>query len=165
MWNTVLEGQARFLDLYVDLILTGSAAVAAAMQNTERFQRAHIRLLTEFWAEQGRLAALQTSQGFATWRAFLAEAQETQQMSASEEQGEVERAAEALKSATEEAPSSAMQSEVERAAEALIMARNEALRVAQYAVDAVVRESAWTGPERRTALATAYSGVERRRAA
>jgi hypothetical protein len=118
---------------------------------------AQVALLANYLAEQNELAKLQASQGMEMWRLFLNGVRETREAPAEEQ---VER----------------MQDEVERAAEALMQARDEALRVAalnatglmQDASEsalAAVRQPAWNGPERRTALATAYAGVERRRAA
>jgi hypothetical protein len=157
MGNRILEGQSRFFELYADLMQTSNAAIAATLQNTERLQRAQIALLANYLAEQSELAKLQASQGMEMWRLFLSGVRETREAPAEEQ---VER----------------MQDEVERAAEALMQARDEALRVAamnatglmQDASEsalAAVRQPAWSGPERRTALATAYAGVERRRAA
>ena len=157
MWNRFMEGQSRLFELYADLIQTSNAAIAATLQNTERLQRAQIALLTNYLAEQGELAKLQASQGIKMWRVFLSGVRETREAPFEEE---VE----------------ATQTEVERAAEALMQARDEALRVAalnatglmQDASEsalAAVRQPAWSGPERRTALATAYGGIERRRAA
>jgi hypothetical protein len=156
MWNRFLEGQSRLFELYADLMVTSNAAIAASLQNTERLQRAQIALLTNYLAEQNELVKLQASQAMEMWRVFLGGAQATQEAPADDE---VE----------------GTQDEVEHAAEALMRARDEALRVALNATGlmqgasesamAAIRQPAWNGPERRSPLATAYSGVERRRVA
>ena len=156
MWNRFLEGQSRLFELYADLMVTSNAAIAASLQNTERLQRAQIALLTNYLAEQNELVKLQSSQVMEMWRVFLGGGQATREAPAEE-------------------PAEEMQNEMEHAAEALMKARDEALRVALNATGlmqgagesalAAIRQPAWNGPERRSRLATAFSGVERRRVA
>jgi hypothetical protein len=173
MWNRTIQAQSQLLDIYYSMMREMNESITAGVRNAEQFQRSQLDLtkqalerngqladkiwnrknVSELVVAQSQLAADQVAEGMDVWRNYLRALQDSQLATLSSTRARVEEVTDEVRRASEETAQKAQE----------IAKGTDFTKPRDTGKGGKV--SLWTGAERRKAANTAYSGIERRKAA